>query len=387
MRSLLDKKKQAKIDKEIRSRTNSEGEDSEEEIGPMATFSKLSEQHIDKKGFSVKLQTKSQKEERKRKSDYARELIAQWFYECGIPHNAASRPSFHRMMNAIGSHGRDLKCPTPYDLSGPLLENRKKNIDEWLTHHRESWAENGCSVMTDGWTDMRGRGLMNIVVHCSYGVCFLDSVDASADKKSGKYIFELVDTAIQNVGEENVVQVVTDNARPNEMASKLLAGKRPNIFWTGCAAHCIDLMLEDIGKIPSVQQTIADARAVTIFLYAHTRVLDLMRKYLGKDLVRSGITRFATAYLNLKSIHDKKIELEKLFRCDDLHFMDGGFLKTKRGKEAMTLISSDSFWKGIKEAINLFEPLVMVLRRVDGDVPAMGFLYGELKRTRDEFEL
>src|SRR3712207_8877126 len=53
----------------------------------------------------------------------------------------------------------------------------------------------------------------------------------------------------------------------------LFRSKRPSIFWNGCAAHLIDLMLEDIGKLPSVDQTISKGRSLTVFLYAHTRVL------------------------------------------------------------------------------------------------------------------
>ena len=30
----------------------------------------------------------------------------------------------------------------------------------------------------------------------------------------------------------------------------------PNLFWTPCATHCIDLMLEDIGKIPLVRDIV-----------------------------------------------------------------------------------------------------------------------------------
>jgi hypothetical protein len=46
------------------------------------------------------------------------------------------------------------------------------------------------------------------------------------------------------------------------------------------------------------------------------------------------------------------------------------------------IVRSDNFWNGLDEAINIFEPLVEVLRRVDGDVPAMGFLYGDLKKQK-----
>ena len=56
---------------------------------------------------------------------------------------------------------------------------------------------------------------MNSVVHSAYGIYFLDSVDCSAEKKDGRYIFDLVDRCIEELGVQNVVQVVTDNARAN----------------------------------------------------------------------------------------------------------------------------------------------------------------------------
>ena len=248
--------------------------------------------------------------------------------------------------------------------------------------HKDSWELTGCTIMTDAWTDKRGRGVMNLVVHSAYGVCFLGSVDCSSERKDGKYIFELVDKCIDEVGERNVVQVVTDNAKVNEKASTLLKAKRPSIFWNGCAAHCIDLMLEDIGKLPLVDQTITKAKSLTMFLYAHTRLLDLMRKFIGKDLVRSGITRFATAYLNLKSLQENKKQLMRLFRSDELNEM--GYLNKVKGKKASKVALSDSFWKGVDNAVNFFEPLAIVLRRMDSDVPAMGFLYGCLLEAKNE---
>ena len=132
-------------------------------------------------------------------------------------------------------------------------------------------------------------------------------------------------------------------------------------------------MLEDIGKLPSVDSTITKARAVTVFLYAHTRVLSLMREFLGKDLVRSGITRFATTYLNLKSMLDNKKQLQKLFRSDQLDEM--GYLKKAKGSEANKTMRSESFWRGVDIAVKFFEPLAKLLRRMDSDVPTMGFIY------------
>lgn len=49
--------------------------------------------------------------------------------------------------------------------------------------HKEAWEHTGCTVMTDAWTDRKGRGVMNLVVHSAQGALFLDSVDCSSVKK------------------------------------------------------------------------------------------------------------------------------------------------------------------------------------------------------------
>jgi len=37
---------------------------------------------------------------------------------------------------------------------------------------------------------------------------------------------------------------------------KLLEEKRLHLYWTPCVIHCINLMLEDIGKHPLIKKTI-----------------------------------------------------------------------------------------------------------------------------------
>ena len=98
----------------------------------------------------------------------------------------------------------------------------------------------------------------------------------------------------------NVVQIITDNASNYVLAGKLLEEKHPTIFWTPCAAHCIDLMLEDIGKLDWVKNTVDHAKSITKFIYNHSWILSLMRKHTGgKDIIRPAITRFATHFLTL----------------------------------------------------------------------------------------
>lgn len=111
---------------------------------------------------------------------------------------------------------------------------------------------------------------------------------------------------IEDIGPKSVVQVVTDNASNNMTAAKLLKEKRPTIFWTSCATHTIDLMLEGIAKISKFRDVIEKAKAFTVFIYSHHKILAMMRKYTKRrDIVRPGMTRFATTFLTLQSLFEK----------------------------------------------------------------------------------
>ena len=75
------------------------------------------------------------------------------------------------------------------------------------------------------------------------------SVDTTNIPKTTDYIFSLIDKVVEEVGEENVVKVVTDNEASFKAVGMLLMKKWKHLFWSPCVAHCIDLMLKDIGSM------------------------------------------------------------------------------------------------------------------------------------------
>ena len=99
-------------------------------------------------------------------------------------------------------------------------------------------------------------------------------------------------------------------------AGKLLM-KKYNLYWTPCAAHCIDLMFEDIGKRATVSELISDARKITNFIYNHGWLFTKMRKVYGEDIVRPGATRFVKNYIALESLLKKRVDLKKIFISDE----------------------------------------------------------------------
>ena len=88
--------------------------------------------------------------------------------------------------------------------------------------------------------------------------------------------FVFWDEVIEEVGVQNVVQVITDNASNYVAAGRMLEEKHPTIWWTPCAAHCLDLMLEDIGKVDWVKKIVDQAKSITRYIYNHTWVLTLV---------------------------------------------------------------------------------------------------------------
>lgn len=180
---------------------------------------------------------------------------------------------------------------------------------------------------------------------------------------------------------------MTDNGANFKAAGGLLSHRIPTLYWTPCAAHCLDLMLEDICKLKEFEPTITHGRGLTTFIYRHGRLLAAMRERTqGRDIVRAGTTRFATAFLTLQSINKNQDALRLLFGSKD--WFDSKLAKTAAGKKVHDVVHSVKFWNTIKDCLLASLPLLQVLRVVDGDekpamaelCAAMDFAKGKMKQ-------
>ncbi|KAK8916853.1 hypothetical protein KSP39_PZI022197 [Platanthera zijinensis] len=289
------------------------------------------------------------------------------------------------MLEAVGQYGPGYKGPSYHDLRVPLLASTKEKVMVMKTKYQAYWRRYGCTLMSDGWTDRRGRHLINFLVNCPEGTYFMGSVDASSHIQDATMLSELLDSKIREIGAECVVQVVTDNASNYKAAGKILMERRPTLFWTPCAAHCIDLMLEDIGKMQQNKSVIRKARMITNFIYRHTRLLDAVRVTIGGDLVRHSVTRFATSFLTLQSLlkHEEKL---KLFFVSP-SWNTANLAKTEAGKQIVEIILSSVFWNGVRDCLKGGKPLIAVLRLVDGDErPAMPEVYVAMEEAKQKIK-
>lgn len=323
----------------------------------------------------------------KERSNTVKDYLADWIYEAGIPFCTIDLDSFKLFSEARGQFGPRWKPPTQYELREPLLHKAVERTKSKVKPHEEEWEMNGCSLMTDAWTDRKRRSIMNLCVNSKAGTVFLSCKESSDVAHTSEMIFEYVDQCIEQIGPEKVIQVVTDNASNNMGAAKLLKVKRPSMFWTSCATHSINLALEGIAKLPRFKKILDQAKALTIFIYAHHRTLAMMRYYTKKrDIVRPGVTRFASSFLSLQSLVEKKTQLKTMFCSPE--WDECKWSKTVKGQASYQTVMSIGFWNGVTSSLLVFAPLVKVLRIVDADrKPAMGFLYGEVLRAKEEIKI
>ncbi|KAL6497142.1 hypothetical protein OROGR_029071 [Orobanche gracilis] len=304
--------------------------------------------------------------------------IANFFYENGIPFNAP---------------------PTYHDLRVPLLEKAKKETDKLRERHEKAWKQYGCTLMSDGFSDRKGRHLINFLVNSPKGTFFLGTVDASSRVQDARMLTTLLDEQIDLIGREHVIQVITDNGSNFKAVGGLLCIQNPTLYWTPCAAHCIDLidrfkysvpvlslMLEDIAKLKEFHISITHGKGITTFVYRHGRLLSAMReKTDGRDLVRAGTARFATSFLTLQRLYKNRDALKRLFGGED--WFNSKLSKTIAGEKVHDVVLSTTFWNNVEDCIRASQPLPVVLRIVDGDEkPAIAEICAAMDYAKDKIK-
>ncbi|CAM8892599.1 unnamed protein product [Rhodiola kirilowii] len=293
--------------------------------------------------------------------------IARFFYDAGIAFNAATYPSFQVMIESIGQYGPEMKGPSMYELRVPLLKNEVEETHKLMEDHKTEWALKGCSIISDGWRDsVVNKDIVNFLVNSPKGSMFIRSMDVSEIVKDATLLFQLLDNMVEEIGEENVIQIVTDNASNYVKAGKLLMAKRASLYWTPCAAHCIDLMLEDIGKLPTITNALKKCMFMNGYIYSHIPLVNMMRRFTNqRNLPRPAITRFATSFITLSQFYKQKNNLRKMVTSEEWN--DSKWSKEVGGKKVATFILQETFWKDVHNALKLGSPLIEVLRRVDGE--------------------
>ena len=104
--------------------------------------------------------------------------------------------------------------------------------------------ETGAMLISDGWTSVQARQIVNCLLATAAGSHFIKAVDTSGHIKDAQFIADFVCEVIQDKGPENIVVVCMDGAC--KASFSLITAKYEHVFCFICPAHSVDNFLKNV---------------------------------------------------------------------------------------------------------------------------------------------
>nr|VDD50350.1 unnamed protein product [Brassica oleracea] len=310
--------------------------------------------------------------------------VGRFLFGIGADFDAVNSANLQLMIDAIASGGYGVSAPTPDDLRGWILKSCVEETTREVEDCKAMWKRTGCSVLVEELSsDHKGLKVLNFLVYCPEKTVFLRSVDASEILSCPDKLFELLRDVVEEVGSTHVVQVITKSDDHYAAAGKKLMGEYGSLYWVPCAAHCLDNMLDELGKLGWISETIERARAITRFIYNRSDVLNIMRKFTcGNDIVDPLFSASATCFATLGRIAELKSNLQAMVTSPEWN--ESVYLKEASGLAMTATIDDEAFWKAVAMVNDLVGPLLRVLKIACSEKrPGMGYVYAALYRAKE----
>ncbi|XP_020098383.1 uncharacterized protein LOC109717117 [Ananas comosus] len=319
---------------------------------------------------------------KKKNKEEVDQSLAKFFIMNNISFNVVQSALFLDLIKDVANYGSGYKVPSYSTLRIKLITNEKKEAETYVGKVKSSWHLSGCTIMSDGWTDLKGKAFTNVIAYSPGGAIFMNSFECSKERKTAMYLKDILSSVIEDIRPDNVVQLITDNGSNFLVADDMLLGKYPRMYKTRCVTHGLQLLLKDIYKnVEWVRIVIDEARLIENHMYKHTVLLALMREATHKELKHPCATRFASNFLVLQSLVDVENEL-RLFVAS-AEWRESNLNKSRQAKKVTELVQNNEFWNRAKEVLQALEPIVRVLRLVDGEGSTSGYLYDAMERAKE----
>eukprot|EP00253_Pinus_taeda_P027241 PITA_27241 len=234
--------------------------------------------------------------------------------------------------------------PSIEKLRTTLLTKAKKEVQKMLEPIKASWPTCGVSIVSDGWTNPTRHPLINFMVPSLNGPIFLKAVDTLGEYKDAQYMGELFIKVIEYVGVDSCVQIITDNALVCKGPGMVVEAKYPQVFWTPCIVHSLNLTLKSIAfDVLWIGNIIENARHIRNFVQNHRNALTIYKECNNLSLLKIADTWFASSFIMLKRLRELKTILGAMVISEFWSFWRKiGQVAFKRVKDT---VLDDAWWE------------------------------------------
>ncbi|KAL5725279.1 hypothetical protein ACHQM5_008439 [Ranunculus cassubicifolius] len=312
--------------------------------------------------------------------------IARWWFSGGMCFTQARNPHYVRAFNFAASHDLSGYVPPGYNKLRTTLLQKEKVHERLLEPLKGTWKSKGVSIVCDGWSDAQRRPLINFIAINEGGPMFLKAINCQGEFKDKHYITHLIEEVILEVGPMNVVQVITDNAPVCKSAGLLIEARFPNVFWTPCVVHTLNLALRNIcAARNTIRNEVTYAECSWIvdiidggwflksFICNHSMRLSIFNDHATMKMLSYAETRFASSIIMLQRLKDLKHGLQSMvvstkwasYREDDV----------VKAAQERDLILNEVWWDKVEYILEFTKPIYDMLRLADTDEPCLHLMY------------
>jgi len=219
---------------------------------------------------------------------------------------------------------------------------------------------------------------------------FLRADNCEGEYKSKEYIAEKLRAIIDEVGRQNVVQIITDNAANCKGAGLLIEAENDHIFWTPCVVHTLNLAMKNIcePKLPRtptdedmhvwsqlefINNVKVEATMIKNFIMNHGMRLSMFNEFSHLKLLSIAETRFASVVCMLKRFVEVKAALQHMVISDKWSIYKEDASTAQHVKEK---ILSDVWWGNVEYILRFTSPPIYdMIRFADTDTPCLHLIY------------
>ncbi|GFZ14657.1 hypothetical protein Acr_24g0008470 [Actinidia rufa] len=206
---------------------------------------------------------------------------------------------------------------------------------------------------------------------------FINGHDVSSMEQNATNIAELLFKAIDYVGPSNVVQVVTDNAANCRAAGTIIQRKYRHIFWSGCLAHTLNLLMKDIAKsehpsLSFVDETYKRGKAVVKYIKNHGSCQFLFKSFSPLELLKSKQTRFGHHFIVIQRLVKVRASLVSMALSKQWESLRRKASTPEQHDLIQQTILDDDFWRKAERVLKITKPIYKMLRFSDTDQPIIG---------------
>ena len=316
-----------------------------------STSSQSSQPKIDK--FINKI-TKSRK-------DKLNQLFAYSMISGDIPFNWTENHYLKQFFNELGC---GFNSPRRKMLSTKILEdchNTAKSFIEEITKDSEF-----VTITIDGWENTRHLEVLNIML-CIPQSVFHKSIEVGGESVDNTLLVREIEKVIKDLKVHKVVGLITDNASPMILAHEVLTDKYPFLVAVRCSAHVMNLLIQDICKIQTLNTLVRQTRCI-------------VKEIIGSKVKKGKYNEFWSKHIEEEKMNNNKVVQVSLLLSTETRWysvknMMNHLLRAKDVLQKMSLnknanldqtvcrlIKNEEFWDKLTLFSEFLKPIVEGMR-------------------------